>query len=444
MIKIFNILFTIVFLLLNLETKPQSITWLGFISPGGAGSSAEAVSSDGSVVVGSSSAPSNQYHAFRWTPTTGMIDLGTLGGRTSYGLDVSEDGQVVVGSSEVSMIGTTSRAFRWTQSGGLQSLGTLGGVESQAFAVSADGSIIVGQSQTLNTPIHAFRWMESGGMYDLGAPDSNSWSAAYCISANNSVIGGVATFSSAFEHAALWNGGWIDLGTLGGNDSYVNGISDDGSVAVGSSRTSDGYTHAFRWSFSTGLQDLGVLATGYNSQAIDVNSDGSIIIGWAQNEYGQDRAVRWTNANLIEDLTVTYASILGDAKLLSAKDISPDGRFIVGTGYRNGVSEAFLLDTGPTSINENHNLPREFSLFQNFPNPFNPVTKIKYSIPERVRVKLIVSDILGKQIQTIVDEEKDRGSYEVTFDATNLSSGIYFCKMQASNYVNVIKMILVK
>jgi photosystem II stability/assembly factor-like uncharacterized protein len=97
--------------------------------------------------------------------------------------------------------------------------------------------------------------------------------------------------------------------------------------------------------------------------------------------------------------------------------------------------------------NEKHNtVPKEYSLEQNYPNPFNPVTTIKYSVPKNnINVKLAVYDLLGKEVALIVNETKQAGNYEVTFDGNNLSSGMYFYKMQAGmEFTAVKKMILVK
>ena len=88
--------------------------------------------------------------------------------------------------------------------------------------------------------------------------------------------------------------------------------------------------------------------------------------------------------------------------------------------------------------------PTEYILYQNFPNPFNPTTTIKYQIPEMSFVSLKVYDVLGNEIVTLINEEKPIGSYEVEFDGRGLSSGIYFYKLQAGSFVETKKMILLK
>jgi len=88
--------------------------------------------------------------------------------------------------------------------------------------------------------------------------------------------------------------------------------------------------------------------------------------------------------------------------------------------------------------------PIEYALSQNYPNPFNPTTTIKYSIPELSFISIKVYDVLGSEIMTLLSEEKPIGSYEIEFNATALPSGIYFYKIQAGNFVETKKMVLMK
>jgi hypothetical protein len=83
-------------------------------------------------------------------------------------------------------------------------------------------------------------------------------------------------------------------------------------------------------------------------------------------------------------------------------------------------------------------------LQQNFPNPFNPTTTIIYSIPKSCFVSIKVYDILGREVTTIVNENKLAGNYTVQFNAVKLTSGIYFYRMQAGDFVQTKKLILIK
>lgn len=86
----------------------------------------------------------------------------------------------------------------------------------------------------------------------------------------------------------------------------------------------------------------------------------------------------------------------------------------------------------------------DFYLEQNYPNPFNPTTTFRYSIPQTSKVVLKVYDILGNKIATLMDEEKSVGTYELTWNATNLPSGIYFYQLKAGEFISTKKMILLK
>ena len=97
-----------------------------------------------------------------------------------------------------------------------------------------------------------------------------------------------------------------------------------------------------------------------------------------------------------------------------------------------------------TSVDVSKNLRDDFRLFQNYPNPFNPTTTIDYFISKAGFVTIKVYDILGKEVATLVNEGKQIGNYKVEFNASKLMSGIYFCRMQAKNYIMVRKMILIK
>lgn len=92
----------------------------------------------------------------------------------------------------------------------------------------------------------------------------------------------------------------------------------------------------------------------------------------------------------------------------------------------------------------NNEIPENYTLSQNYPNPFNPVTKIKFAIPQNGTVTLKVYNMSGKEIMTLVNEAMNSGTYETEFDGSNLSTGTYFYRIQAGDFVNTKKMILIK
>jgi subtilisin family serine protease len=89
-------------------------------------------------------------------------------------------------------------------------------------------------------------------------------------------------------------------------------------------------------------------------------------------------------------------------------------------------------------------LPMVYSLEQNYPNPFNPSTVIRYSIPKQSQVKLIIYDVLGKEVKILINEMKQAGNYEAEFDGSALASGIYLYRIEAGEYTDVKKMVLIK
>ncbi|MEE9429480.1 MAG: YCF48-related protein [Melioribacteraceae bacterium] len=114
--------------------------------------------------------------------------------------------------------------------------------------------------------------------------------------------------------------------------------------------------------------------------------------------------------------------------------------------YRTSNNGGMITDVKKIETN---NLPTEFNLSQNYPNPFNPTTTIKYTLPldekrKTLDVKLIIYDLLGKEVATLVNEKKLAGNYQVNFDASNLTSGIYFYSLTSGNFKETKKLILLK
>ena len=98
-----------------------------------------------------------------------------------------------------------------------------------------------------------------------------------------------------------------------------------------------------------------------------------------------------------------------------------------------------------TSVQElSNNLPSKFKLEQNYPNPFNPSTKIDFQIPVLSFVEIKVYDLLGREVATLVNEEENPGEYETTFDGSKLASGVYFYRMQAGDFIQTKKLLLMK
>lgn len=122
------------------------------------------------------------------------------------------------------------------------------------------------------------------------------------------------------------------------------------------------------------------------------------------------------------------------------------GKYVVGdiSDYTNRVNQLLKNRGRMGTDTEKENIPDEYYLYQNYPNPFNPVTTIKYDIPKPGNIELIIYDILGRKVTTLINEQKQPGRFEVKWDASNVASGIYIYQVRVNDFVDSKKMILLK
>jgi probable HAF family extracellular repeat protein len=305
------------------------------------------------------------------------MDLGVLGtGHESFANAVSSDGSVVVGRASDATADDVSRAFRWTQATGIVSLGRLnGGKGSAAFGVSGDGSVVVGTAwDGIANDSRAFRWTQAGGMTSLGCLNDGGNALAGCYSAANGVSGDgsvVVGFSSDGRRtdrvlglrAFRWTqaAGMVSLGALNGQtDSVARGVSSDGSVVVGESWTTTlvpgvGSVYspyrAFRWTQSSGMANLGVLNGGSMSLANAVSANGNVVVGQADDGAagGARRAFRWTQGSGMQTVETWLRSngvSVPAAITNNANGVNADGSVVVGETTNHS---AFIARVTPAS-----------------------------------------------------------------------------------------------
>ncbi len=165
-------------------------------------------------------------------------------------------------------------------------------------------------------------------------------------------------------------------------------------------------------------------------QSLVISPSGEIFAGTQDGVFNStDNGDSWTEVSLG----------LTDRNVLSFV-ISPDGFIYAGTNA-NGV---FRSINSITKIETSETKAKIFALHQNYPNPFNPTTTIKYSVGSHQFVSLKVFDVLGNEVSTLVNEEKSAGNYSVDFNASHLSSGVYFYTLKAGSFVESKKMIFLK
>ncbi|MBE0572456.1 MAG: T9SS type A sorting domain-containing protein [Ignavibacteriaceae bacterium] len=201
-----------------------------------------------------------------------------------------------------------------------------------------------------------------------------------------------------------------------------NGLIFLGTLNYGIFRSIDG---GLSWNgINNGLNSLEITS-------ISINSLGKIFAGTLNGVFvSTDDGDNWSPRN----------SGLIDISILSLICDSSD--YLFAATMSTGVYRSFYPTTAVE--NESDNVPSTFSLYQNYPNPFNPTTTIAYEIPERGFVTLKVYDVLGREVATLLNEEKPAGSYKIEFNGTSLTSGIYFYQLNAGNYSETRKMILLR
>ncbi|MFA7359785.1 MAG: T9SS type A sorting domain-containing protein [Candidatus Kapaibacterium sp.] len=159
-----------------------------------------------------------------------------------------------------------------------------------------------------------------------------------------------------------------------------------------------------------------------------------------------------------------FSRSFNNGVFLNSFQLNPVGLFMSGiytpvrAGYRYSTDSCFSSAEGVTGVGAyafsgcdgtitgigNNETPLTYALSQNFPNPFNPVTRISFALPKQGFVTLKVYDVLGKEVATLVNEMKNQGSYSVDFNASNFSSGVYFYKIETNGFSDIKKMMMIK
>lgn len=276
----------------------------------------------------------------------GFIPLGGVPGTACnmYAQAISADGSTVVGQAFASGV---QLGYRW-RNGSRELLADLPGADTNgnALRTSADGSIVVGWGQSVAGTYEAVRWDEAGACTSLGDfPGGELFSTAYGVSSDGSVIIGVGVDRSGYlADAFRYAGGVMEkLGYLpGGTQSAAYDVSQDGTVIVGVSDSAEG-AQAFRWQ-SGSFMPLGDLAGGtFESRANKVAAGHGVVVGWGQSAFGREAAA-WggTRAFGLGDLP-------GGAFSSEAYGVSAFGSYIVGKGRATGptsygLDEAFIWD----------------------------------------------------------------------------------------------------
>jgi hypothetical protein len=244
-------------------------------------------------------------------------------------------------------------------------------------------------------------------------------------------------------------------GSSGEAASCVQPTTDGGYIVVGST-----------YSFGAGQWDFYLVKTDFQGDTLWTRTYGGSNMDWAYSvqqtadggyivagntassgEGSYDFYLVKTNSQGAMVWTRTYGGSNSDGAY-SVRQTSDGGYIIAGETNSLGAGnmDFYLVKTGPELAVEPPavSLPNEYALFQNYPNPFNPVTTIQYNVSGTGFVSLKVFNPLGQEVVTLVQGIVPAGSHAVAWDATNLPSGIYFLRMNAGEFVQTRKMVLLK
>jgi len=189
------------------------------------------------------------------------------------------------------------------------------------------------------------------------------------------------------------------------------------------------------------------ILTPSNFTAVLINAD-SVKLSWIDNSTNEKyfkilRGKDSLSIHYIGEVLFNSNTYIDTIPILSGSDA--ELWYGIRAENPHSQSDLSLFYLNITNIYDNQNqLPTEFKLSQNYPNPFNPFTVIKYDLPANTLVQIKVFDVLGREVIKLVDEEKQAGSYNVIFNSSRFSSGIYYYQMKAGKYRETKKMVLVK
>ncbi len=367
------------------------------------------------------------------------------------------------------------------------------GIIRTSPAIAPDGTIIVstsmGELQALNPADGTEKWNVNVGTAYYSTP---------AIDANGTIFLSVTSSRSTYLKAISSNG--VELWKIKiDSDEYAYSspaIGSDGTIYIGSGDYNlyavnpDGtekwkyFTDGYLWSSPVIGIDGTIYIHSTENGFYAINPDGtekwkfSQILGVYSN-LNTTAAVGDNNVIYIGGTSTSYQSTFyaintsdGSIKWETGLEYSPsspitignDGSIIFGaddylyvynsecTGLADSPWPKYRKDYGntgyttvATSVKQiGTDVPQEFMLSQNYPNPFNPSTTISFAIPNQANVKLSVYNSIGEEVALLLNENISAGSHQVSFDASNLSSGLYFYKISSNNFVDVKKMILLK
>ena len=326
--------------------------------------------------------------------------------------------------------------------------GTIGGYLNSDYATVKYNHLGAFQwSQTYNGPADfddgaiAIALDDSGNVYVTGSSEQSYGVRDYATIKYNSagVLRWVNRFNFGGDDVAK------DIAVDGEGNVYVTGWSE----GIGT-----GIDYATIMYNSAGVQQWvarynGPDSLGDGAFALTLDVSGNVYVtGGSTNDWYKDCVTVKYNSNGAEIWVQRYNGPGNQSDQGKAIAVDDAGNvYVTGGSYGDGTKTDYVtikysqpVSVEPISIY----IPTEYNLFQNYPNPFNPVTTIEFYLPNAGEVTLKIFNILGEEVATLVSEKLAAGSYKYNWNASEFASGVYFCQLQAGEFVQIKKLILLK
>ena len=343
-------------------------------------------------------------NTFGTNGTTSVTAIGDPYDYNSFSCALQPDGKIVVAGSSISFDDVSNVPFKVAR---LNSNGTL----DNTFGVNGTSGTYISGGDSTDDVCNSVSIQ----------PDGKIVMAGYSGRASLTLISDIAFAVARFDSNGTKDS---TFGTNGTVRAYI----------IGSDSISDR-------AYSAAIQSDGKIVVGGGSSSGLLGQSSFAIARFDSN--GTKDSTFGTNGTV----TTTFGSDINVSDAAMSIALQTDGKILAG-GYSQINATVFVLarylTSNSTGINEAKSLPKSFALEQNYPNPFNPSTTINYSIPKSGLVTIKVYDILGREVTTLVNEEKNAGNYNVEFNASRLASGIYLYRMSAGSFEETKKLILIK
>jgi hypothetical protein len=405
------------------------------------------VSADGSMIVGMQWVPTYRAEAVYWDIQRQIHLLGRTGGGSSRANDVATTSTgFIIAGWDGENLGPDRRAFYWDPAPHFMGAYDTSYAVGECRGISSDGSMIVGGSA--GAP---FIWTQATGMQWITENYINYASYATDISDDGIVVGYVSPSVGNFN-AFIKRPEWTDilflkdylidsLGITGISDWYfpfANSISADGLTIVGTAYPPAGGPNAYVIITDDPVPvELSSFTASYISKAVELSW--STATETNNLGFAVERKTESTNWNQIGFVNGNGTTTEPNFYTFTDNSVSPNTY-----SYRLKQQDFDGSFEYSKIIEIDVNIANEFALNQNYPNPFNPSTIISFSVPSESSVRLSVYNTLGEKVTELLNEVKTAGTYNVEFNAANLSSGTYIYRLEAGGFISNKKMILIK